>query len=600
MISMLRGAAGRVRVIGRYVLLLLKHPGRAIRRIRDSGSVFHSGGLPSALRELEADATFRPIEGAAYRRWIATYEGDRLPPGDAGTGSDRIGADVSTVSVIIVPTKNDADVAATVQSLQAQTCPSWDVTVSDPTGGSLARSLNAATAMTQGRWVTVVDAGDLLASNAVADLVCAIDAHPSAQLLYSDEDGIDDTGTRLAPWFKPEYSPELLRSQNYFGRLTVYSTGLLGQVEGWREGFDGAEDFDLNLRAMELLDAEPAGTIVHVPRILCHRRIDRSRPSDAARRALLDHVARTGSRAEVELVPGTEFLRLRFALPEPAPHVTVIVPTRDNPDLLRRCVRSILDLTTYPAFDVLIVDNDSRAPRTAQTFAEIAHDSRVHVLRYPGPFNFSAINNWAAQQARGSVLALVNDDVEVISPQWLTEMTSWAVRPGVGCVGAMLLYPTQRIQHAGIVVGTRGFAGHPHKYLPHGHPGYRGQLKVVREVSAVTGACLVVRRSVFEQVGGLDAELAVSGNDVDLCLRVRAAGYTNLWTPHATLSHRESFTRGRDLSPAKFVRRRREGAYLAQRWDLLDDPYYSPHFTRDRDDMSPRSPSDLHPGPSLT
>jgi GT2 family glycosyltransferase len=325
---------------------------------------------------------------------------------------------------------------------------------------------------------------------------------------------------------------------------------------GWRDAASPQHDLLLRLSRQ----ADPR--IVHLAKLLAHD-AEASPPVAQA-------VARTA--------------------PDPAPRVSLIIPTRDGADVLATCIRSIRSLTRYPDYEILIVDNGSVQDETKRLFAELRADPAIRILPYPQPFNFSAINNFAARQARGTVLALVNNDIEVAHGEWLDEMVALAMRRETGCVGAMLTYPDGRIQHAGIVVGLGGVAGHGHRFAAADDPGYLGRLRAVHEVSAVTAACLVIRRDVFDAVGGLDETLTVAFNDVDFCLKVRAAGYRNLWTPFAKLVHHESASRGRDLTPAKAKRFVAEYAAMQRRWGaaLLNDPYYSPHLTYDREDYSLR------------
>ena len=288
-------------------------------------------------------------------------------------------------------------------------------------------------------------------------------------------------------------------------------------------------------------------------------------------------------RAAVEVAPGLPFYRLRFAVPEPQPLVSLIIPTRDRADLLRACVGSIRDRTTYANYEILVIDNGSSEPQTLAYLKELTQTPNIRVLAYDRPFNYSAINNFAVGAARGEIVGLVNNDIEVISPGWLTEMVSWAAQPDVGCVGAKLYYPDDTIQHAGVILGVGGVANHAHLHLPRTAAGYFGRAVVVGNWSAVTGACMLVRRSVYLEAGGLDAEnLAVAFNDVDFCLRVRECGYVNVWTPYAELRHHESVSRGRDDTPEKRQRFVQEVGYMQNRWGatLERDPYYSVNFSR--------------------
>ena len=277
-------------------------------------------------------------------------------------------------------------------------------------------------------------------------------------------------------------------------------------------------------------------------------------------------------------------------LQSPAPRVSLIVPTRDGADVLATCIRSIRARTRYDDYEIIIVDNGSVQERTRQLFAELRTDPAIRILSRPEPFNFSRLNNAAAREATGTILGLINNDIEVTRGEWLVEMVALALRPETGCVGAKLLYPDGRIQHAGVVVGLGGVAGHAHRFAPADDPGYLERLRFAHDVSAVTAACLLIRREVFDAVGGLDEELTVAFNDVDFCLRVRAAGYRNLWTPFAELIHHESASRGSDITPAKAKRFAQEYGAMQRRWGevLLNDPYYSPHLTYDREEFSLR------------
>jgi GT2 family glycosyltransferase len=308
----------------------------------------------------------------------------------------------------------------------------------------------------------------------------------------------------------------------------------------------------------------------------------------AGLRALNDHVNRLELPAVAEAAPGVPFYRLRFAPPRPAPLVSIVIPTRDKVELLRMSIGSILSKTPYEPFEILVIDNGSVDKETTDYLAEVGNTPRIRVLPYPRPFNFSAINNFGARQAKGTLLALLNNDIEVLGPDWLTEMVSFAAQDEVGCVGAKLYYPNRTIQHAGVILGLGGVAGHSHKYFPPYDAGYFGRLKLVQNFSAVTGACLVVRKDVFFEVGGLDEKLTVAFNDVDFCLKVREAGYRNVWTPFAELCHHESLSRGYEDTLERVERFRGEINFMKKKWGeaLYCDPFYSPHLTLDREDFS--------------
>lgn len=505
---------------------------------------------------------------------------------------------------------------ACLDSVRAQVYPDWELCIADDASpapqvraliedycrrdgriravyrarnGHIAAASNDALALARGEWVALLDHDDLLAPHALLEMVRAVLAHPRWRMLYSDEDKLDAAGRRCDPYFKPDFDGTLLLGQNCIGHLAMYRADLLREVGGVASGVDGSQDWDLALRCVERLRRDEIG---HVPQVLYHWRAHagssaadpaaKDYATAAARRAVQAHLQRTGQAAEVEiLAPGR--LRVRRALPSPPPRVSLIVPTRDRVDLLRPCVEGLLHATDYPALEVLVVDNGSVEAQTRDYLAAIARDARVRVLRFDAPFNYSAINNFAARQASGSVLGLINNDIQVIAPGWLREMVAEALRPEVGAVGALLLYPDGRIQHAGVLLGIGGVAAHPWCGHPADSDGQMGRLRLAQELSAVTGACLVVRREAFDAVGGLDEALPVAFNDVDLCLRLRAAGYRNVWTPHARLVHAESATRGPDTDPHNLARLRREADFMRRRWGVLldDDPAYNPNLSLD-------------------
>ena len=314
-------------------------------------------------------------------------------------------------------------------------------------------------------------------------------------------------------------------------------------------------------------------------------------------RALNDHFARTQVSAKAELLDFGMY-RVRYAIPSSAPLVTLIIPTRNSINLIKQCIESILAKTTYKNYEILIVDNNSDDPDTLDYFTSLAEDYRIRILRDERPFNFSVLNNAAVQQARGEYLGLINNDIEVISPDWLEEMISLAIQPGVGAVGARLWYFNDTLQHGGVITGVGGVAGHSHKCLPRGHFGYFGRAQLIQTLSAVTAACLVVKKSTYQEVGGLDeTNLKVAFNDVDFCLRMREAGYRNVWTPYAELYHYESATRGHEDTPIKQLRFSDEVLYMQKRWGnlLRNDPAYSPNLTLDHEDFSYAWPPRVNP-----
>ncbi len=449
-----------------------------------------------------------------------------------------------------------------------------------PEGGA-AGLVGAALPAASGEFVCVLGAADELAPDALLEVVRLLQDHPETDVVYTDEDEIDDVGARTRPRFKPGWSPDLLLSDDYVSNLSVYRKSVVEEAGGFGEGFDGHEGYDLILRV-----AERTGEIRHVPRVLYHRRAaSDSRGLAGARRAISEALRRRGIEGSVEdgLLPGHVRAKMRV---EGRPKVSLIVPTRDNVSLLKNCVESVERETTYPNYEILIVDNDSADPETVRYLASTPH----RVVPFREPFNYSRINNFAVSRAEGDYVVLLNDDTEVIGGGWLEAMLEHAQRPEVGAVGAKLVYPDGRIQHAGVLVGvggvwSPGVATHAHQFYPSDSPGHLGTVGRVTNYSAVTAACMMLRRSVFEEVGGFDEEnLRVSFNDVDLCLRIRERGYRVLYTPYAELYHHESVSRGYKGDPSEVL-------YMREQWgETLDgEPFYNPHFSRGSGDFNLRA-----------
>ncbi len=470
-----------------------------------------------------------------------------------------------------------------------------------PENGHISAASNSALELATGDWIALLDHDDELAPDALFEVASILIQNPDADLVYSDEDKISENGERSLPYFKPEFLPDLFTGQNFISHLAVYRAALVRKIGGFRVGYEGSQDWDLALRFIE--QTTPA-RIRHIPKILYHWRAipgstatnpdQKSYAADAGGRAIEDHLQRQSIEAAVLPVSGG-YWRVKYTIPHPPPLVSLIIPTRNGLHLLRQCVESILEKTTYRNFEILIVDNGSDDPSTVEWMRHISRSRKaeampeVRLLRDDGPFNYSALNNAAVAEARGEFIGLINNDLEVITPEWLEEMASHAARPGVGCVGAMLYYPNDTIQHAGIVLGILGVAGHAFRYEDRGADPCFSRTRLVQNYSAVTGACLVVRKSIYEEVGGLDEKkLAVAFNDVDFCLKVREAGYRNVWTPFAELYHHESASRGLEDTPEKHDRFRREIEVMKERWGniLLADPAYNPNLTLAHEDFS--------------
>jgi GT2 family glycosyltransferase len=386
------------------------------------------------------------------------------------------------------------------------------------------------------------------------------------------------------PWFKPDWSPETLLTRDYVGRICVIRRELLERAGGVRDLFETAAWFEALLRVTEL-----TGRVVHVAQVLCHRYVGNAVREHDLALAVEVTLRRRGEAADLCVVEGG--VDVRFVVPGDE-RVCVIVPTRDRADLLGPCIASIFARTAYANFEVLVVDNGSREAATLDLLAgwEQREPVRFRVLRDALPFNYSRLNNEAARATAAPYVLLLNNDTEVIAPDWIEAMLGQARRPAVGAVGALLLYPDGTVQHGGVVLGILGLAGHAHRFLPGNTDGYGGALQLDTNYLAVTGACLMVEKRKYFQVGGLDESLAVSYNDVDLCLNLHRAGYRNVFVPRAKLYHYESKSRGGDDTPAKVARAMEEVETIRKRWPewAARDPYYNPNLTVDAEDFGLR------------
>ena len=608
-----------IREIGR-AHLLLDYARRNPRRLL-SHLVRH--GWQAAKQQVAQDLL--PARRAAdYETWVRLY--DTLDPEELAA----IRADVARLArrpliSVVMPVYNTPEpyLSEALDSVLAQLYPDWELCIADDAStaphvapllaeyqardrrikvvrrernGHISAASNSALELATGEFVALMDHDDRLTPHALYMVAVELNRHPDADILYSDEDKIDAGGRRYDPHFKSGFNLDLLHGQNMINHLGVFRRSLVERAGGFREGFEGSQDYDLTLRAVEATEPE---RIRHIPAILYHWRVfpesaafstvDLPRATAAAHRALTEHFQRRGIRASVETSPSTDrFTRIRYALPDPLPRVSLIVPTRDKAGLLKGCVDGLLQRTDYPDLEILIVDNNSEEAKTFAYFDTLKDEPRVRILRYEAPFNYSSINNFAAAQATGSVIGLINNDIEVIGADWLKEMVSHALRPEVGAVGAKLYYADGTVQHAGVITGICGVAGHGHKGLARDAHGYFSRAQLTQNLSCVTAACLIMRRSVFDEVGGLDeANLAVAFNDVDFCLRIRDRGYLVVWTPFAELHHLESASRGPDTAPDKVQRFLSEVNYMRRRWGdrLAQDPYYNPNLTLDAEDF---------------
>jgi len=445
--------------------------------------------------------------------------------------------------------------------------------------GGISAATNGALDLAVGDLVAFMDHDDELTLDALAEVAIAFDAEPTIDVLYTDEDKIDEANARFAPFFKPGWSPDYLLTCAYTGHLSVVRRRLVDEVGGLRSAFDGSQDHDLMMRV-----TEKARHVSHLPKILYHWRAIAGSAASSSDAKPWAHLAGYGAvrdalerRGEVgEVLPGAfaGARRVKRTI-RGSPLVSIVLPFRDGGGLLHACIESIDEKSGYEHQQIVLIDNGSWEPETLALVDHLERRKDVVVLRDPSPFNWSHLNNMAAHRADGDLLLFLNNDIEARNDGWLSAMVEHAQRPEVGAVGARLLYPDGSLQHAGLVIGMGGIAGHAFRYCPEWYPAYFGMGKVVRNYSAVTGACMLVRHDVFDEVNGFDEDLAVAYNDVDFCLRLRERGYLIVYTPYAELFHHESITRGSGSDGD-------EGTAMLTRWRTLfegGDPYFNPNLS---------------------
>ncbi|KFE66362.1 glycosyltransferase [Hyalangium minutum] len=550
---------------------------------------------------LGANSQVRVVELSPYEEWCARVEPEQRA--EAEREAEELESP-PLISVVAVGTNvSEAEVRATLGSLLKQSYGEWELCiastgtvsrklstwvemqdaederihiVTESVGNDPARAYEAARALAQGEIIAFMELGDELAPHALAEVARRTRAEIDFDVLYADEDQLDENRRRREPFFKPDWSPDLLRSCHYWGSLLVVRRSLLERVGGHQPGLVGFHGYDLALRL-----SEQTQRITHVPRVLLHRRATAPGPlanvpvpqAGPGRRVLAEHLRRLGEQGEA-LVSPSGTLRVRYPV-QGTPRVSIIVPFKDKPELLETLVTSFVKYTRYPNVELLLISNNSTKP---ETFAllETLTDPRIRKLTWDHPFNYSAINNFGVEQATGELLLFLNNDIEVIEEGWLEELIGQAQRPEVGLVGARLLFPDGTLQHAGVVVGLGGYAGHPFTQLAPTASTPMGRADWTRNYLAVTGACVMMRRTIFEQLEGFDECFIVCGSDVELGLRAVEHGLRVVYTPHATLIHHESATRKTDSIPENDFWR----SYVAyRRWLYGGDPFYNANLT---------------------
>lgn len=454
----------------------------------------------------------------------------------------------------------------------------------------IAENTNEALLMGTGEFIGLLDHDDLLAPQA---LYCMVEAMNSKKfqghvdVLYSDEDKVTmDLSEHFQPHFKPDFNLDLLRSNNYITHFFVARTSLVKEVGGFRREYDGAQDYDFIFRCVE-----KAEQICHIPEILYHWRTHKASTADnpaskmyafeAGKRAIEGNLERCGVEGIVDHTKDYGFYQVKYPV-QGQPFVSVIIPNKDQKESLKKCLDSVFEKTTYKNYEIIIVENNSTAPETFAYYKELEKRENVKILVWEKGFNYSAINNFGVKEAKGDYLLFLNNDVEVINPEWMEEMLGNCQRKEVGIVGSKLYYPDNTIQHAGTIIGIGGIAGHAFLNMPRSRTGYLHKASLQMDLSAVTAACMMMKKSVFEQIEGFEEKLQVAFNDVDLCLRTVQAGYLVVYNPKVELYHYESKSRGTEDNEEKVRRFQSEIEFMRTRWiDILKegDPYYNKNLT---------------------
>lgn len=619
---------------------LMQATKRGFEVLRSEGVGGFRSRFQSPAQQAQASPTAghlpgQPPEPAQYHQWLA----DNDPTDEVAMTALKArleAAGLTTTFSVVMPVYNPPldYLKQAIESVQQQVYPHWELCIADDASprqdvrdmlsemaaadpriklvfcennGGISVASNAALGIATGDFIALLDNDDLLPPHALAYMAMAIAERPDAGLLYSDEDKISEANIRRDPYFKSEFNYELFLAQNMISHLGVYRRDVVEKLGGFRKGFEGAQDWDLALRTLDEIGAE---RIVHIPRVLYHWRVlpgstalaveEKTYALTAQEKAVSAHLERIGrSDSVVSRVPGfIGLIRVRHSLPDPAPLVSIVIPTRDRFELISKCVDSILEKTLYPNYEIIVVDNGTTDRRTLDYLDSLASKPAVQVLPADIPFNFSTLVNLGVEAARGEYVVLLNNDIEIIEPDWMGEMLSFAIQPGVGCVGARLWYPDRTIQHAGVVLGMGGVAGHVHIGAPAGVPGYFGRAVVHQVYSVVTAASLMVSKAIYQQVGGFDEALKVAFNDVDFCIKVREAGYRNIYDPFAEFIHHESASRGSDMEGEKLARFIGEVELMTERWGHFFpcDPAYNPNLALVRGDFSLSEQSRLQKG----
>jgi len=613
----------KISMIFRLFSVAYKSKGKFRRNCKQLLAILKSDGLTGVKQRIKYKIkNINQLDCQNYTEWISRY--DTLT--DETRKKMRAQVDSFTcmpLISVVMPTYNpNAEfLVEAIESVRNQIYPNWELCIADDAStdtrvdrilkkylkedqrikvvfreknGHISAASNSALTLVSGEWVALLDHDDLLSEDALFWVAEKINQNPDVKLIYSDEDKIDKEGQRCDPYFKCDWNKDLFLSHNMFSHLGVFKSDIVKKIEGFRVGFEGSQDYDLVLRSIEHVDSDQ---IKHIPRVLYHWRAvagstaleveEKSYAVPAGKRAINDYLRRNAVSAIAESV--NVGYRVKYKIAKPYPLVSLIIPICDRVESLRRCIDSIIEKSRYPKYEIIVIDNVSVSQETLSYLRTIEKNRRIKVIRNDNYVKFSSLKNQAVKSAAGEIVGLIGTNIEAITHGWMREMVSHACRPEVGSVGALLLYPDRSIQHAGVVMGLGGVAGHAHENLLCGKNGFFGRATLQQSFSAVTGACLFVRKQLYEEIGGLnEKELRADFSAIDFCLRLKEKGYINIWTPYAKLYNHKSMFHGSGETLENTEHLNKEVLYMKQRWGniISDDPAYSPNLSLDQDGFS--------------
>jgi len=562
---------------------------------------------------------FRSLRSSVYRVWISKHEPSKK---ELKKQTSRVFEYSPKISILLTASVvNPGYFKELFSSLIRQTYKNWELCIAafppDSNTAELIREISIkdnrvkvkffdsektlkalsdeAYSLSKGEYIIFCRINDIIAPHAFYEIIDSLNSNKDINLIYSDEDTISAKGVKRSnPLFKPDFGWDTLRSNNYIGTFIVIRKVFFDKIGGFREGFNEAQDYDLVLRA-----AEQTSNLYHIPKVLYHKRFDDNKQHThvqnidyliSARKALDEHLKRRGLSGDIDFVPAAGVFRIKYHLTS-EPLISIIIPNKDNIDILKTCLDSILSKSTYKNYEIIIIENNSTSNQTFSYYNEINGKDNIKVVYYPykEEFNYSRINNYAAIYSSGEYLLFLNNDIEIITAGWIEEMLSFAQRDDIGATGAKLYYSDDTVQHCGCIIGIGGVAGHIHRFALRKDNGYMNRLIIAQNVSAVTGACLLMKKKLFNDINGFNENLRVAYNDIDLCLKIIDRGLNIVVTPYAELYHYESKTRGYEDTPEKKERQKREGAVFLEQWgDFIKkgDPNYNPNLSLIREDFT--------------